>query len=255
MIAHRLIGVLLIAGMAIAGCAAVRPHVDSTAIPSNKGPYQLPDLVRYNYRWSAEPHIDLFSGPATAIRAYVESYYAATDAHSTKAGYPGFEKAIEHLVFEPFRERDINDRTNHNPQPIVGTSYGHILEMTTTDTGIIAIICEGNYSLMFTREDGSYGNLGTRVPNALGVEIAPGPDGAIYDTRPTAGPARAPQSDMFGGWTVTRHRLSIEDFSYHLACEYKFPDPPEDRPTRLSDVLTVPYPTLPPYPGWPEQPE
>ncbi len=59
---------------------------------------------------------------------------------------------------------------------------------------------------------------------------------------------------MFGGWTITRHAFSTRNYNDALACVDKFPDPPETRPTRINERFTAPYPTLPPFPGWPTSP-
>ncbi|MFZ2529021.1 MAG: hypothetical protein WAX14_15430 [Rhodococcus sp. (in: high G+C Gram-positive bacteria)] len=220
--------------------------------PTLNDPYTLPDLIQFNFRWSAEPDIDLFGSPESAIRAYHESYYIASFAHSTAAGYPGYEKATKELVFDPRRVRDINDRTNYSGRPRVGTAYAHLMSINETERGLRALICEGNYSLMIASSDGTFNNYGTRIPTAIFIYLEPGPKGTAPTQPLQEGPGRAPQTDMFGGWTITRHEFSTRNFDDDLACENKFPDSPESRPTRVNDNLTSPYPTLPPYPGWPE---
>ncbi|MGW0022151.1 hypothetical protein ACWDUD_27890 [Rhodococcus sp. NPDC003382] len=212
--------------------------------------YQLPDVVQYNYRWSAESGINLLGPDATVVRAYFESYYIASFAHSTAAGYPGFENATEDVAYDPPRHRAINDRTNYNPLPIVGTFHAHLLSIERNAFGMQAVVCEGDYSLMDLRRDGTYTNRGVRIPTAMQIEFTPGSAGITDTARYAEGPERTPQNDVFGGWTVTRHAFSTGNFDDNLACQHKFPDPPETRPERINETFTVPYPTLPPYPGW-----
>lgn len=240
-----IISAALVTAFCLSGCSAPQPTQQPEAVR-----YELPGLIQYNYRWSAEPGIDLFGSPEIAVRAYLESYYIASFAHSTAAGYPGFEKATQVLVYDPPRERDINDRTNFEDLPHTGTFYAHILSVERSDQSFRAVVCQGNYSLMTAVPEGGYVNFGSRIPSPAVVELAPGPNGTTQDTRAAEGPARAPQTDMFGGWTVTRHALSTKNFDDNLTCVDKFPDPPETRPQRRYETFSAPYQTLPPYPGW-----
>lgn len=241
------VGVLVLAvALGVSGCASA-PSPATVDMPK---PYELPELIQYTYRWGAEPGLDLFGVRETAVRAYLESYYVASFAHSTAAGYPGFEKAAGHVQYYPVDRPDINDRTNYNPNPIIGTLQFHLMSLTDTEQGFQAMVCRGDYSLSSARPDGTYSNFGGRYPQAMLVDFVPGPDGTSLVSHAGEGPARAPQTDMFGGWTVTRHGFTTGDFDDRYACEYKFPDAPETRPTRVNDTVAVPYPTLPPYPGW-----
>ncbi|MFZ2526149.1 MAG: hypothetical protein WAX14_00630 [Rhodococcus sp. (in: high G+C Gram-positive bacteria)] len=241
------VGVLVLAvALGVSGCASA-PSPTTVDMPK---PYELPELIQYTYRWGAEPGLDLFGVRETAVRAYLESYYVASFAHSTAAGYPGFEKAAGHVQYYPVDRPDINDRTNYNPNPIIGTLQFHLMSLTDTEQGFQAMACRGDYSLSSARPDGTYSNFGGRYPQAMLVDFVPGPDGTSLVSHTGEGPARAPQTDMFGGWTVTRHGFTTGDFDDRYACEYKFPDAPETRPTRVNDTVAVPYPTLPPYPGW-----
>lgn len=135
---------------------------------------------------------------------------------------------------------------------MVGTFYAHILSMEETDTGARAIVCQGNYSLMTEVPDGTYSNHGWRIPSPFVIDLSSPSEEDPEQVRITEGPARAPQEDMFGDWTITRHAFSTGSFDDNLACAPKFPDPPETRPQRNNEMFTAPYPTLPPYPGWPD---
>ncbi|WP_138998338.1 hypothetical protein [Rhodococcus zopfii] len=188
------------------------------------------------------------------MRAYLESYYIASFAHSTAAGYPGFEKATKELVYDAPRGRSINDRTNYNGLSRTGTFYAHILSIKLVDRGFQAMVCEGNYSLMTMTSTGTWESFGTRVPHAILIDLAPGADGVTNRTRTAGGADRAPRTDVFGGWTITRHAFSTRNVDGALACVDKFPDRPETRPERSNEKFTAPYPTLPPFPGWPTCP-
>ncbi len=112
------------------------------------------------------------------------------------------------------------------------------------------MVCEGNYSLMTNTPEGAWKNFGTRVPRATLIDLAPGPDGGATDRTRTAGGAdRAPRTDMFGGWTITRHAFSTRNYNDALACVDKFPDPPETRPTRINERFTAPVPNPAAVPG------
>lgn len=72
------------------------------SVPLWRTPGQLPDtpldwranLADFQFRWTAEPGIDLVSGPAVPLRAYVESWRVVLMESNMGAAYPGFEAAV-----------------------------------------------------------------------------------------------------------------------------------------------------------------
>lgn len=59
-------------------------------------------LSYFRFRWSADPGIDLLSGPAVPLRAYLESYRLAYFTVGINAAYPGFEHAVPEAMEGPF---------------------------------------------------------------------------------------------------------------------------------------------------------
>ena len=54
-------------------------------------------LGDFRFGWSAEAGVDLVSGPAVPLRAYLESYRIAQLTKDIGAAYPGFDRAVPPL--------------------------------------------------------------------------------------------------------------------------------------------------------------
>lgn len=225
------------------------PLVSSTTVVT---PYAVPGNTEYNYRWSADPGINLLTPEATAVRAYVESYYLTVRALATSAGYPGFEEAVDERLRMDYGNPDQLKKSEY-----VGTQFQHLLWMSPTDRGWLATVCTGDYSVMRIDEDRKYYNVGSTNVHAETVEIA-APDftGSIVNASlPAEGPERAPEVDVFRGWKLIDHVKSARNQDAFLQCRSRMPDPPENRPRKRDLPHDTPYPTLAPYPGWPRYDE
>ncbi|MBC2639114.1 hypothetical protein H5400_09460 [Rhodococcus wratislaviensis] len=211
--------------------------------------YSVPESVGYNYRWSADPGIDLSSRQATVVRAYMESYYLAINSSALSATYPGFAEAV------PQKKRaDFDNPIDPTDRRYVGTQFQHLMWMTPTEHGWFATVCTGDYSVMEVGEDGKFYNVGSKYVNAETVDlIAPNDQSAT--SAESSGSERAPTIDVFGGWTLADHAKGARDQNAYTECDSRMPDARDARPQKSNLPHDTPYPTLAPYPGWPRYDE
>ncbi|MDV7245221.1 MULTISPECIES: hypothetical protein [Rhodococcus] len=250
---RELLGLWVAVVLAVSACSPEQTSEPPVSSPSVGGtPYAIPDNTDYNYRWSADPGIDLLTPEATAVRAYVESYYLTVRAIATSAGYPGFEEAVDERLRMDYDNLDQLDRSHY-----VGTQFQHLLWMTPTERGWFATVCTGDYSVMSEGPDGRFFNVGSTNLHAETVEIA-APDFRGINAHvalPAEGPERAPAVDVFRGWKLIDHVKSARNQDAFLQCRSRMPDPPQNRPLKRGLPHDTPYPTLAPYPGWPRYDE
>ncbi|MFE5707703.1 hypothetical protein [Rhodococcus koreensis] len=238
--------------LAVSACGSQHPSEPPVPSTSVSTPYAVPESAQYNYRWSADPGIDLFTPEATAVRAYVESYYLIVRALATSAGYPGFTKAVDEGLRVDYANPDSPGKSE-----FVGTQFQHLLWMNPTEHGWLATVCTGDYSVMRVDQDRKYYNVGSTDVHAETVEIrAPDVAGAVRnDSLPAEGRERAPEIDVFRGWRLVDHVKSARNQDAFRQCRSRMPDPPENRPAKRNLPHDAPYPTLAPYPGWPRYDE
>ncbi len=179
-----------------AGCGSSEP--EPPAVESSSA-YSVPGNMGFNYRWSADPGIDLYSRQATVIRAYVESYYLAIDASALSAAYPGFAEAVPQ-----HKRADFDHPVDPTERRYVGTQFQHLMWMTKTERGWFATICTGDYSVMEVGEDGKFYNVGSKYVNAETVEVI-APNEVSATSANSSGPERAPTINVFDGWTLAEH--------------------------------------------------
>jgi len=225
-----------------AASEAPEPPVVASAL------YSVPDNAAYNYRWSADPGVDLLSPEVTVIRAYVESYYLTVRALTPAAGYPGFSEAVDERLLTDYGNPDQLKKSH-----FVGTQFQHLLWMTPTERGWFATVCTGDYSVMREGPDGRFLNVGSTNIVAETVEIE-APDARAF-SKSSEGPERAPVADVFGGWRVVDHVYSARNQTAFLECRNRMPDEASNRPAKWDLPHDTPYPTLAPYPGWPRYDE
>jgi hypothetical protein len=123
------------------GCHASENRESAPAAPTFPNwPEALQD---FRFRWSAEPGIDLLSGPAVPLRAYLESYRVAEFTLDINETYPGFQRAVppqpSDRLRAPYQMRDIRPDTEPHlafgpPGRFYGNEYFHILELTPIAT-------------------------------------------------------------------------------------------------------------------------
>jgi hypothetical protein len=248
------IGALL---LTLNGCG---PKANSGHAPPPAGwPNQLAD---FTIVWSAEPGIELTTGAAVAVRAYLESYELASATGDERYVYPGFAQATDDTS-------DVRPRlVKHSDAPWVGSERNRVISLDRAGADVHAVVCSYMYGSAQREQSGGYtAQAGNPFdPNAgiyaVEVTLMPPPD-AGQQLSPQAGPARAPSVDVFRGWRIAGRRggYSSETGGAQSdldACVAKAPDSPERRAFLVNPMpggkLYHPrsdFPTLPAYPGWP----
>ncbi|MGB3483510.1 MAG: hypothetical protein WBB07_15010 [Mycobacterium sp.] len=222
-------------------------------------------MANVNAVWSAEPGIELITGPAVVVRAYVESRALASAMGTIDVVYPGFTRA----VLSPAETGEVPGTpwpgTSHPlPFPLVGTDRLHILRIDTVGRAVTAIVCSyGRYTSTYDLGNGNYGPYPGDVDDdgvvAMQVKMT-APEISASPLPSQRGPARSPSDDVFGGWSIDSRRLDMNevwpDWPTALedvqACRDRAPDPVERRKfLRQGEHPRSDYPTLPAYPGWP----
>lgn len=193
-------------------------------------------LSDFRFRWGAEPDVDLLSGPAVPLRAYLESHRIGDMTGDARDAYPGFARAVPHsgkprddsrsdLPKELWNIQPATDFLGVTPMSIpsrafYGNEYFHVLELKPISEGRYrAFVCDGRYNIFHDPE--STGTL-----TSLFSEWEPGPDQELSTVRlwrveftdhstppmadapaavvePQDGPSPAPLDDVFGPWQIT----------------------------------------------------
>lgn len=277
----RALATLPVVMMAAIGCS----HSEPAPPPLSKVPW-TGLLAQEREVWSAEPGIDLVTGPAVVIRAYLESRSLASQMGDIDYVYPGFKHAVapndpaepDYSLNPPPITQDLwpEPRPDSSPllYPAVGTGRSHILRIDTSGRQVTAVVCGWDYGTAYDIGDGRYSNdptnpLGTHNPDggifAQWVAMtAPAPD-TSPPLPPQRGPAPAPTTDVFDGWRIVGYAIHGPTDTLRLAppqwptrqadtnaCVTKAPDPPQRR-VFLADGVhpRSDFPTQHPYPGWP----
>ncbi len=211
--------VLLVVGLA--GCQGG----DEPPPPAPTFPNWPQALQDFRFGWSAEAGVDLVSGPAVPLRAYLESCRIAQLTKDIGAAYPGFDRAVPAL---PSPKSDAPAQLGYirpapdaepfgPPGPFYGNEYFHILELAPIEGGYRAYVCDGMYNIF---RQGEQSDTFVSVvsyesgANASAVDILkvwrveftdtpPDPNATAMVTAPQRGPNPAPIGDVFGPWRVT----------------------------------------------------
>ncbi|MUM16665.1 MULTISPECIES: hypothetical protein [unclassified Mycobacteroides] len=275
--------------MVLAGCTHHRDNANPTPSDTNQLPIPFTGLTQdLRVQWSAEPGIDLLTGPAVIVRAYRESYIVGGLMASPKFYYPGFEHSVptnnrgSNLHVRPLTVGDAELQSSgfQTTTPIVGTWRQHLLALTGDPaSGYTAIVCDWSYATAAQQPDNQY-----RYPHRLPPELPdtadpltgtmpvritltpPPPSEAGHTAIPQRGDAPNPTVDVFGGWRIrSAIHLPTElypdepnawpraDYGHdQLACRDKAPDSYERRKFLVTgEHPRTDFPTLPADPGWP----
>lgn len=228
---------LIVAAVLIAGCASTaQPDSESTSTQSEQRYPNWPALLSdFRFHWTAAPGVNLTTGPAVAVRAYMESYEIANMTFDINNVYPGFMRATAEnrsttegtYWSEKTDIRPLGIYERSKPPPGVqhfGFNTDHLLELTPIDDGYRAIICTGSYSnfIRSAARPDAYISTSTRETKD---GVAPFPytantgifvrqieftqhdprvpvDAPRPVTGPQRGPAPAPHGDVFGNWFI-----------------------------------------------------
>lgn len=259
----------------IAGCVVLiltacgeqpAPHPNT---PPPKTPWTGP-LAQLRAVWSAESGIDLLTGPAVVVRAYLESYKVAILMGDDGYVYPGFMDAVAPNTPDDGRPDSTQFRRpvprEPVPRPLVGSERMHILRLDTSGNRVTAVVCDwSSYTAAWDLGDGKYGYPDQNAYPDDGVDMywiaMTVPAGGGPPLPPQQGPALAPVDDVFGGWRIDGNlhgsgRPPWEEWpsqeSDFQACSDNAPEALERREfLRRGEHPRADYPTLPAYPGWP----
>lgn len=278
----RWCSVMLLTVMGLTGCRAAEPPAPTFA----NWPQSLAD---FRFRWAAEPGVDLGSGPAVPLRAYLESYRIGQLTGDIGAAYPGFDRAVPQLPPDsdaPAQLLSIRPSPDAEPfgppGPFFGNEFFHILEITPIEGGYRAYVCDGLYKIFRDGKDEDEGKyvsvVGYRARTGLGdvngmkvwrVEFTDSPPATDAPAMVTgqSGPNPAPTGDVFGPWRITGasdanwgtlvNRESTADERMDGArrisqCSDLLPQWRTERDANIRASLDAPPSPEPAAPGWPE---
>jgi hypothetical protein len=200
--------------------------------PGQLYPNWPPLLNDFRFRWTAEPGIDVTTGPAMVVRAYLESYGVATYTLNTDNLFPGFRRATPEnqapegdFLWQLVHIQPLGrgyTKTAKDAGPNFGYEALHFLELTPTGDGYRAVVCSGEYA-HFIESDARPGKFvsvdvtqDTAQPFQQGdsgvytyqidltqhdPRLIPNPPAPV--STPQGGPAPAPNQDVFGDWFFT----------------------------------------------------
>ncbi|MBE5438696.1 hypothetical protein [Mycobacteroides abscessus] len=284
---------LAVVSAVLAGACTDPPKHDpglTTPAATSKFPNWPVKLDNFRFRWSAEPGIDLFTGPAVPVRAYLESHRTGDYTLEPTAVYPGFDEAVapgpkrpEEQAVTDFQLQNIRPNTPYDSaykpsDGVYGNEYFHVLELSEIKDGYRAYVCDGYYKV-FQDHNGKY------IPISTGGKpdtVKLGPTGVkVWRIEFTGhlstdsvlqqkGPNPAPLDNVFGDWRIT----GADSDGYWGSWKQKSETDPRDaevmdRLTRCgnlmpdnaqqrADYYTGERDTLPPVepavPGWPDNP-
>lgn len=274
-----------------ASCTTQQSDAPTTTTSTSQAPIPFTGLTQdLRIRWTAEPGIDLLTGPPVIIRAYRESYILGGLMASPDFYYPGFEHAVPPAVpatlnyaVRPYLIGDphLEDSGFQTTTPIVGTWRQHILSLTgDRASGYTALVCSWDYATAVQQPGGDFTyahrfqvpetttpNTGTRVYRiTLTAPPASAPDPAATIQR---GTAPKPSTDVFGGWKIL---TALKTYTSPIpalrepdpwprdvynrdyeTCVAKAPDSYERRSFFITgEHPRSDFPTLPADPGWSE---
>jgi hypothetical protein len=266
LLARKSLASVLALALSISGCTPKEPETQQTPAESPPAgwPAALNDL---SATWTADPGIDLTTGAAVVVRAYIESYYLAYLTDDEKYLYPGFREAVDPNDSDGPPGTEALWPEPPNAATWVGTLRHHLLRITRSGRDVTVLGCLYSYAV------GRLGDeFGFRPNNGSGF----GPDAGISPIRiglrapesdestfpPQEGKSRAPFNDVFGGWRVTSHEGGYlvkgrwaDSMSDKAECASRDRTPPESRTfTPGQEYPRSDFPTLPATPGWPDKP-
>ncbi|MDT5112086.1 MAG: hypothetical protein QOE20_3976 [Mycobacterium sp.] len=219
-------------------------------------------LSDLRYQWDAEPGIDVTTGAAIPVRAYIESRILAQSTGNLDYAYPGFTRAVP-------SDGDPNLRPNVNhprDDALIGNSRYHILSLNRTGATVTATVCNYYYTLASEQDDDKYesaaaGRSEPQGVDALRITLSAPPEPSPLP--PQVGPSPAPSADVFGDWRITEFEFPTKPGfasqwpnydADEAKCVENAPDSPERRTFLVSgEHPRSDFPTSPPSPGWPEK--
>lgn len=216
----RLLGVLIVAVAAAAGCSD-KPARDPHAAPTTTTVEQL--HPHFSFVWSADGAFDLFSRPAELIRATREALELTNDFGPDQT-FPGYLNAIggpsgdEDYVFNTKQSSPGIAEVGRSPR----TQYYRIAEVTISPdhSNIGAVVC--GYTL--AAPENTTGLNAYLVQNVRRIELSgPASDTvptSLIDDHPDRPDPRAempPTWNVFGNWHITK-LTSVDPGGIPVSC-------------------------------------
>jgi len=234
----------VIAAALLAGCGPSSPTPDNSAPSTDSAQGQQfanwpASLDKIRFRWSAEPGIDLTTGPSVLLRAYFESVDVAIYTLDLNRTYPGFLRATplnidryaKGALFQLIAVQPLGDGYTMTPKdarPHYGFTPFHVLELRPLGVGYEATVCTAGYAnfMKSVARPGKFVSVETddktgkplQSGAASGIIVnriqftqhdpRVGPTSPQPPTGPQRGPAPAPGEDVFGNWFVTAQSSS-----------------------------------------------
>lgn len=269
------------------------PGLSSTTQTSTKSAQLFPNwptlLNNFRFNWTAEPGIDVTTGTAMVVRAYLESYGVAQATFNADNVFPGFNRATPenqprdgNYQFQLVNVRPMGYPFTAKPddaQAHYGYETFHFLELTPVGSGYRAVVCSGDYAefVASRSQPGKFVSIGvsdkTGQPYERGstginvnqVELTQrdprvGPNPPAAPNFPQRGPLPAPEQDVFGNWFITAAgdvfwgpKNDPKSFRHDLEerCEAAMPTPAAERIAMMTGFKDQPPPHGDAIPGWP----
>lgn len=219
----------------LGGCDTQSAESSSTTTPAGQIYPNWPALLNnFRFHWSAEPGIDVTTGPAMVVRAYMEAYDTAWFTLNPDNVFPGFDRATPEnqtpegdFLWQLVHIRPLGygyTKTARDARPHFGFQELHFLELTPLGEGYRAIVCSGEYAhfIESTSKPGEFIAIGVDDDSGRPYRgsrsdsgVFPyqidftqhdpriGPNAPSDVTAPQRGPAPAPDQDVFGKWFFT----------------------------------------------------
>jgi hypothetical protein len=293
MILLRYISLITLATLiAACGTHVQNPVKSSASQPNTRFPNWPTLLDEFRFQWSTEPGIDVTTGPAMVVRAYLESYRVAEATLNADNVYPGFNRATpENTAREGnYQFQLVNIRPMGYPRagtpdeavPRFGFEALHLLELTPVGNAYRAVVCSGSYSEFVASKthpgkfvsinadgDGQPLPRGSSGVSGIQIELTQhdprvGSNPPAVVTQPQQGPLPAPDQDVFGNWFITGAGDSFwgpkndpKSFRHDLEerCEAAMPTPAAERIAMMTGFKDQPPPHGEAVPGWPAKSE
>lgn len=245
---------------AVAGCTS-DPARESPPPPAG-WPTALNDLT---VSWTADQGVDLTTGPAVVVRAYIESYILAYLTDDQKYLYPGFRDAVDASASGKSSAAKALWPESHSAATWVGTARHHLLRVTRSGQDVTVLGCLYTYGTG-RYEDGAFKANGAGIKPNSGIQplriMLRAPEKENSDLPPQKGPSRAPFTNVFDGWRVTGYEGGYfatgpwaDSSDETLQCVSRAERPPESRDFKpWKQYPRSDFPTLPATPGWPDKP-